>query len=99
MAEVAAGAKCYIHPGSPPSSYAVAGVLEGKPGAWGQVALGTAQRAMFILPGLAIAGARGRALWLGAFLGSVGITTALFGFYAARRAGVVAAWDGNETAG
>jgi hypothetical protein len=93
---VASGPQCYLQPGSPPSSYAVAAVLEGEPGGWGKVAIGTAQRAMFIVPGIAIAGGRGKTLWLGAVLGSVGITLMLFAFYGAQRRGLVADWAQNR---
>ena len=84
--------QCYIRPGSPPSSYAVAAVLEGEPGGWWKVAKATALRAVFVAPGVAVAGLRGRKLVLGSLLGSVGITIALFALYGAQRGGAVADW-------
>lgn len=83
------GASCYVDPSSPPSSYAVASVYEGDPGAWGRVVVATGLRTVFVLPGLAIAGVRGRQLLLGSFLGSVGITAALFALYGLKRAKVM----------
>lgn len=87
--ETKTGPSCYVDPSSPPSSYAVASVYEGDPGAWPRVATGTLTRAFFILPGLALAGIRGRNLIVGSALGSVGITVALFALYGLKRAGVM----------
>lgn len=84
---------CYVGAGSPPSSYAIADVFEGKPGAWGRTTIGTGQRSLFILPGLWVAGIRGPKLFTGAVAGSVCITLALFGFYALRRRGVFRGQD------
>lgn len=75
----------YIAPGSPPSSYAVAAVYEGDPAGWLWVGGGTFARSLFILPGLYLAGVRGKRLFLGSLLGSVTISTALFVFYGLRR--------------
>ncbi len=41
------------------------------------------------MPGLAVAGVRGKRLLYGSVLGSVGITAALFAVYGLRRAGIV----------
>lgn len=82
----------YVEKHSPPSSYAVAAALEKRSGAWGKVASGTLQRALFLAPGLALAGVRGDQLIKGAFLGSVGITTWLFILYGLRRKGHVRSW-------
>ncbi len=87
--EKTTGPSCYIDPNSPPSSYAVASVYEGDPGAWPRVLTATAMRTFFVLPGLAAAGVRGRQLLLGSLFGSVGITAALFALYGLKRAGVV----------
>ena len=84
---------CYVDSGSPPSSYAIADVYEGKPGAWGRVFIGTAQRSLFILPGLWLVKIRGPQLFTGAVAGSVAITIALFGFYGLRRRGVFRGQD------
>lgn len=75
----------YIEPKSPPSSYAIAGVLEGERGAWGKVLVGTAQRSAFLAPGLALAGVRGERLVSASLLGSLSITASLFVLYAGRR--------------
>ncbi|MFQ5339938.1 MAG: class I SAM-dependent methyltransferase [Anaerolineae bacterium] len=52
----------YVEKDSPPSSYAVAAALEKRPDAWGKVSSGTLQRALFLAPGLALAGVRGEQL-------------------------------------
>jgi hypothetical protein len=82
----------YVEKDSPPSSYAVAAALEKRPGAWGKVASGTLQRALFLAPGLALAGVRGDQLVKGAVLGSMGITVWLFFLYSLRRRGYVKVW-------
>lgn len=81
-------APVYVESSSPPSSYAIADVYEGQPGAWGRVLVSTAQRGLFILPGLWLARVRGPQLLIGSITGSVTITLALFGFYGLRRYGV-----------
>jgi hypothetical protein len=81
------GPSCYVDPNSPPSSYAVAAVYEGDPSGWPKVVTATALRTGFVLPGLALAGIRGRQLLLGSLLGSVGITAALFILYGVKRSG------------
>lgn len=81
-----------MNPNSPPSSYAVASVYEGDPGAWPRVVTATAMRAFFVAPGLAVAGIRGKKLLVGSLAGSVGITAALFALYGLKRAGVMA-WN------
>lgn len=83
------GPVCYVNPKSPPSSYAVAAVLEGEPFAVARVVGATAVRSAFIVPGLALAGVRGRHLLWGAVLGATGITAALFALYGLRRARVM----------
>jgi hypothetical protein len=70
---------------SPPSSYAIADLVSGKPGAFGRTAGLTALRGAFILPGLYAAGVRDRQLLTGALYGSVGITLWLMGLYAMKR--------------
>ena len=47
-------------------------------------------RTTFILPGLYLAGVRGKKLFLGGLFGSLTITTALFVFYGLRRTRAVA---------
>lgn len=88
LGEVKTGPNCYVDPNSPPSSYAVASVYEGDPGGWPKVATATLLRAFFVMPGLALAGIRGRKLVLGSIGGSVGITAALFALYGLKRSGV-----------
>ena len=75
----------YVKPQSPPSSYAVAGVLDGEPGAWPRVFTGSAQRAVVIVPGLWLAGIRGRQLATGALYASATITTFLFVLYSLKK--------------
>lgn len=77
----------YLERGSPPSSYAVAAALEGEPGSWGRVLVGTLQRSLFLAPGIALAGVRGEQLVKAALLGSAGITGVLFAIYSLRRGG------------
>ena len=79
----------YIRPKSPPSSYAVAGTLEGERGAWGRVFIGTLQRSLFIAPGLAMAGVRGNQLVKGSLYSSATITGFIFITYILRKKGIV----------
>ena len=60
--------------GSPPSSYAAYGVVQGEPGALGRLASLTAIRSFFIAPGAALAGVRGPELLKTAIYASLGIT-------------------------
>lgn len=89
LGETKSGPSCYVDPNSPPSSYAVAAVYEGDPAGWAKVATATALRAIFVAPGLAVAGIRGRKLLVGSLAASAGITTALFLLYGLKRAGVM----------
>jgi hypothetical protein len=60
--------------GSPPSSYAAYGVVQGEPGAMARMAALTALRSFVILPGAALAGIRGPQLLKTAAYASVGIS-------------------------
>ncbi len=82
----------YIEKKSPPSSYAIAGVLEGEPGSMGRVIIGTLQRSLFLAPGLGLSGLRGEQLVRAALLGSASITASLFGLYTLRRGGYIKNW-------
>ncbi len=84
----------YVSQQSPPSTYAIAAVLEGQPGGWPSVFIGTAQRTAFILPGLFVAGLRGRQLFTAALFASVSITTCLFPYYMMRRSGIISSKGG-----
>ena len=75
----------YAEPQSPPTTYAIAAVLDGEPGGWTKVILGAAARSVFLAPGLAVSGLRGRQLALSAVLGSISITTMLFPYYMLKR--------------
>ena len=75
----------YVEPDAPPSSYPVAAVLEGEPGGWPGVILGTVKRSVFIAPGLALAGIRGKKLVLGSVYSSAVVTAWLFALYLARK--------------
>lgn len=79
----------YVEPQAPPSSYPVAAVIEGEPGGWPKVITGTIKRSVFIAPGLALAGIRGKQLVLGSIYSSVVVTAWLFGLYLARKKGYV----------
>ena len=69
-------------------------MYEGDPTGWLQVAAATGLRSLFVMPGLALAGVRGRKLVVASLAGSVGITLALFAVYGLRRAGIVSWKDG-----
>ena len=86
------GKQPYIEKGSPPSSYAVAAVLEKEPGSTGRVIMGTLMRSLFIIPGLGFSGLRGEQLVKSALLASASITGSLFGLYTLRRSGVIKSW-------
>ncbi len=72
--------------GQLPSSESVNDVLAGRTNGWPKVVGSTLLRALLIMPGVAVAGARGWRLVGGAFLGSATITAFLFVFYGAQRA-------------
>lgn len=74
-----------VEEGSPPSSYAIADLVQGKPGSLGRTASLTAQRAFFIVPGLYVAGIRGTQLLTGSIYGSAGITLWLVGLYTLKK--------------
>lgn len=76
----------YVDQQSPPSSYAIAGALEGEPGAWGRVFLVTLARAFCIMPGLYIGGVRGKHIVTGSAAAAVTITGMLFALYGLKRA-------------
>ena len=76
----------YIEPNAPPSSYAIADVIEGRPGGWSRTAGLTLWRAVVISPGLIVAGIRGKPLLLGSLLGSVSATVYLLGYYQLQKA-------------
>jgi hypothetical protein len=76
----------YVEPQAPPSSYAIAGALEGEPGAWGRVFLVTFARALCIAPGLYIGGVRGRQIVTGSIGAAVTITGMLFALYGLKKA-------------
>lgn len=73
-----------------PTSFAsgTLGAVEGSPGSWGQVALGTVARAALIAPGFYLAGERRwTRLALGAAAGSAIVTVALLAVHAIRKRG------------
>lgn len=74
-----------VEAGAPPSTYAIADVIEGKPGAWSRTLVLSTQRAFFIAPGLFLAGIRGPQLVKGALLSSATITAFLLGIYSLKR--------------
>jgi hypothetical protein len=81
-----------VTPGSPPTSYAIAGSLNGERGANFQVVKGMLTRTLVMMPGMALAGIRGKELLLGSLLGSVGISASLFALYLGRRNEIVSDW-------
>ena len=82
---MAAESPLYVEAQAPPSSYAIADMIEGKPGALPRVVKLTALRSVFLVPGLYVAGARGPLLLKGAAWGSVGLSLYLLGLYSTRR--------------
>ena len=79
-------AESYIEPNAQPSSYAIADVIEGRPGGWPRTFGLTLWRAVIISPGLIVAGVRGRPLVVGSLLGSVSATLYLLGYYQLQKA-------------
>ena len=75
----------YVEAQAPPSSYAIADMIEGKPGALPRVVKLTALRSVFLIPGLFAAGIRGTTLLKGAALGSVSLSVYLLGLYSVRK--------------
>lgn len=75
----------YVEAQAPPSSYAIADMIEGKPGALPRAIKFTALRSVFLVPGLYAAGIRGTTLLKGAGLGSVGLSLYLLGLYSVRK--------------
>jgi hypothetical protein len=70
--------------GSPPSTYSILALLEGQPGAVGDVVENTLLRMLLIAPGLWLVGLRGRQLVLSTAAASASITVGLTGYYAWR---------------
>jgi hypothetical protein len=64
-----------------PSTASVQAALNGEKHGWGKVAASTALRALLIMPGVALSGARGKDLVMGSLLGSATITAFIFFFY------------------
>lgn len=73
-----------------PSSESVVSALRGEKNGWGKVVISTGLRAVLIMPGLALAGARGRNLIWGSLLSSTTITAFIFFFYSAKCDGTYA---------
>ena len=67
---------------SPPSTYAIQALLEGRQGALWRVAKTTTTRTALIAPGLYVAGLRGRDLVRATAYASLSITAGLVLYYA-----------------
>jgi len=67
----------HIATGSPPSSYAIADLIDQKPGSLGRVAALTFNRAIWIGIGLYLGGIRGQKLKQAAFIASATLTTVI----------------------
>jgi hypothetical protein len=81
--------RTYVDRNSPPSSYAVASLLEGEPGAIGRVVEATFLRTLFVIPGLyAATPLRGKQLLTAALAGSASITLSLMIYYMLRKNGL-----------
>jgi hypothetical protein len=72
--------------GDPPSTYCALAFIEGQPRAGWRFLGATAVRSLFILPGLAFAGARGWGLVKGSLFASMSISTVLLLYYGYQRA-------------
>ncbi len=72
--------------GDPPSTYCALAVVEGQPGAIWRFLGATLVRSLFIAPGLAFAGQRGKELAIDALAASASISTILLLFYGYQRA-------------
>lgn len=70
----------------------MAAALEGEPGGWARVAIGTLQRGLFLTPGLRLAGIKGEQLYKAAFLGSACVTGWIWLLYTLRRGGYIRSW-------
>jgi hypothetical protein len=86
--------------GDPPSTYCALAFVEGQPGAAWRFLGATLVRSLFIAPGLALVGQRGKQLVFGALGASVSISAILILFYGYQRAkslqtGKPAPWDNN----
>ena len=66
-----------IPEGSPPSSYAIADLVNQKPGSFGRVAALTLNRAVWIGIGLYLGGIRGQKLKQAAFIASATLTAVI----------------------
>lgn len=81
----------YVAPQAPPSSYAIAALLEGEPNALDRVVRLTLKRVLFIAPGLFLAGRRGENLVKESLAASASITVLLTFYYADKRSQINAA--------
>lgn len=79
----------YVEQGAPPSAYPISRVIEGDMSGWGGVFTGGLIRSLFIAPGLALSGIRGKQLITASLLSSATITSGLFVLYALRKKGIV----------
>lgn len=87
-----------VQRGDPPSTYCALAFIEGQRGAGWRFAGATAVRSLFILPGLAFAGARGWGLVKSSLFASMSISTVLLLYYGYQRAkslesGAPPPWD------
>lgn len=70
-----------MRPHAPPSSYAIASLIDGEPGSLGRVAVLTLQRSLIVSPGLYLSGLRGRQLVRSSLLASASVTGLLVAWY------------------
>ena len=82
VSRYAAAMSCVcVAEGEPPSSYAIADLVEGRRGAIGRTIFLTASRVPWIFTGLALSGVRGQQLVVGSLVTSVALTTWITLFY------------------
>jgi hypothetical protein len=80
----------FVPPQSPPTSYAIAGMLNGEPDGFFRVVKGMVQRTAFIAPGLWIAGIRDpKQLVKTSLITSTSISALLIALFAMERAKVI----------
>jgi hypothetical protein len=75
----------YVKPQSPPTSYAIAALVEDEPGALTAVGKVTLQRALFMSPGLLLAGVAPRKVIKTALLTSASISGMLYLYYSTKK--------------
>lgn len=77
----------YVKPKSPPSSYAIAALIEREPNALEEVIKVTLKRSLFIAPGLYLSGIKDTQLVKSSIIGSISISVMLYFYYLNKKNG------------